>query len=86
MPTNIIIRNAVQKDLSAMFDLDEIVTYEYFLPIFIKGYAHLPLGKNPVYFIELELEIDKERFIECVNGEAESLWVACDQDENSLIL
>ncbi len=84
IPTNISIRNATQEDLSAIVDLDKVVLYEYFLPLYAQECAHLPLGKNPVYFLELALESDKKWFPECVNGNAESIWVAYDQDKNKL--
>ena len=50
----------------------------------MQGYAHLPLGKNPKYFLDLELEKDKKWFPACINGNAESLWVAYDQNKNKL--
>lgn len=84
IPPNIIIRKAIQKDLPALFDFDRTVSYEYFLPLYSTGYTHLPLGKDPTYFLELELENDKKWFPECINGNAESLWVACDQKNNSI--
>jgi len=84
IPTNVTIRNATQKDLPAIFSLDRIIAYEYFLPIFNKGYTHLPLGRDPTYFIELELERDKKWLPECVDSSAESIWIAYDQDKNKL--
>ncbi len=84
MPTNITIRNSTQEDLPAIFSLDRIIAYEYFLPIFSKGYTHLPLGRDPIYFIELELERDKKWLPECVSESTESIWIAYDQDKNKL--
>ncbi len=83
LPSTIDIRLAAEHDLPALFELDRIVSYEYFLPIYSSGYPE-PLASNPAYFLALELEEDKKWFPECIAGNAESLWVAYDQTANAL--
>ncbi len=76
---HIVIREAIQEDLPALFEFDRTISYEYFLPLYSTGYSHLPIGKDPEYYLALELEYEKQWFQECINGTAESLWIAYDQ-------
>lgn len=82
---NITIRKAIHDDLKELFELDKDVSYEYFLPVYSLGYAHLPLGKNPQYYLDLELEEDKKWFVDCIEEKApELLWVADDRANDTV--
>lgn len=57
---DIIIRPAQESDIPEIIVLDHRVSYEYFKPLYVNAYSHLPLGKNPDYFLNLELEDEKK--------------------------
>lgn len=82
---NIYIRPAEQQDLVEIFELDEIITYEYFKPLYENGYKDTPLGKNPNFFIELELENDKKIFPNHIEDKNAKFLLACDESNNKIV-
>ena len=81
---HIIIRNACMHDLKKLLALDRRVSFEYFKPIYANGYAHLELGKNPDYFLELELQNDASWLPACIQGTTqEQILIAYDQQRQT---
>lgn len=82
-PTGIIIRDAHMHDLEQLLAIDRR-SFEYFKPIYANGYAHLELGKNPDYFLELELQNDASWLPACIQGTTqEQMLVAYDQQKET---
>ena len=85
MSCGIIIRKPVLKDVSKIMNLDRLVNFEYFKPIYINGYAHLSVGQNPDYYIEQDLKYDEERLCEAIKIDSFGDFIAVDQDNNKII-
>lgn len=64
--SEILVRPATLADIPEVLELDRRASFEYFKPLYTKAYAHLSLGKNPDYFLELDLKQDEQTFYELV--------------------
>lgn len=85
-PSDITIRAPQQNDLPALIELDRAVSYEYFRPLYITDYAHFPLGQNPDYFLELELEADKHWFARCIEDKTNDYFLIDYDNKKSTIV
>ncbi len=85
IPKNITVRPAQETDLPSIYHLDRAVSFEYFKPLYLKAYAHLDLGKNPDYYLELELEEDKVWFPKCIQGETDDKFIVAHNASNNTI-
>lgn len=83
--SDIIIRSAEKDDLPALLDFDHAVSYEYFKPLFVEAYAHLPIGKDPDYFLDKDLETDKTWFAQCLAGQTDDYFLVAQDVENNRI-
>ncbi len=81
----ITLRPAQETDLPGIYCLDRTVSFEYFKPLYLKGYAHLDLGKNPDHYLELELEEDKDWFAQCIRGETNEHFIIAQDTSNHTI-
>ncbi len=62
----IVIRRAITADSESILDFDRRISFEHFKPRYIQGYPHLPLGKDPDYYLEQEIIHDTKWFPECI--------------------
>lgn len=60
--SNIEVRVVKKNELEEVLELDRRVIFEYFKPLYKKFYSHLPIGQNPDYFLEKDLELDTQNF------------------------
>lgn len=80
------IRRAREHDLPAALELDRSVTFEFFKPLYVTYYAHLPHGKNADHFLLCELDADKQNFPKCLDDtSSRRLLVAEDMRTNTLV-
>jgi len=86
VPQDVVVRHAREKDLPGLFELDRIVTYEYFKPLYISSYAHLPVGHNPNYYLDMEIEEDKEWFPACIAKEVKDVLLVAHDTINDKIV
>ncbi len=70
---HIIIRALQIEDLASILELDRAVTFEFFKPLYTQHYAHLPIGKDPDRYLELELEKDRQLFHQLTKTPMESM-------------
>ena len=80
-----LIRRASHDDIASALELDWRVSVEFFKPLFMHAYQ-TTLGKDPDYYIELDMVNDKKVFTGCVNGEGKHhLYVACDEENMHVV-
>ena len=75
---NITIRFAQVADLTSVCDLDRMVTYEYFKPLYQEHFTHFELGCNPDPFLEKELAADVTDFKQLLTSNANHILIALD--------
>jgi ribosomal protein S18 acetylase RimI-like enzyme len=81
----IIIRPGIKADINPALELDRQVTMEYFKMLFTTYYTDLPVAKDPDYYLNMDLNFDKNLFADCVNMiGCERLYVAFDQEREKL--
>lgn len=75
------IRPAQQDDLEAVLELDRIISWEYFKPLFLQ-YTGLILSQKPDELLEDDLKKDRTMLSEGINHiNNQRLLVACDQND-----
>ncbi len=77
----VVVRPAQMHELNAIMELDRRVAFEFFKPLYLQSYAHLPCGQDPDFYLERELGQDREWFAEFLQGGKSGdyrLLVACD--------
>jgi GNAT superfamily N-acetyltransferase len=78
-PTACVIRPAASHELDAILALDRAVTFEFFKPLYLKSYRHLIDPNKVDYFLNVELDRDKQLFQDVINHQGdERLYVAWD--------
>lgn len=78
-PTACVIRPAASHELDAILALDRAVTFEFFKPLYQRSYAHLIDPNKVDYFLNIELDRDKQLFQDVINHQGdERLYVAWD--------
>lgn len=86
MHADIEIRFACDKDLPELLILDRVVSYEFFKPLWIAGYSHTVLGKNPDYYLEKDLQLDEVLFHQAVKADGQArLCIAHDTKSNRTV-
>ncbi len=81
----IVVRPAAMADVPEVLELDRHVTYEYFKPLYVKAYPHLPLGQDPDRFLEPELQQDEKTFYDCVKNPGNTrLHIAYDSNSKRI--
>ncbi len=83
---DIVIRPIAMADVPAALELNAAICQEYFKPMFIKHYAHTPIGKDPDYYLGLDIANDNTLYPECAqNIGNEKLWIAYDQERDKVV-
>ncbi len=63
----IVLRLAQQADLTALLELDRQCSFEYWKPLFLAGYTHVPVGNQVDQMLEEELIADQKLFANAVS-------------------
>src|SRR5579871_946456 len=86
LSADIVIRPITMADVPATLELNATICQEYFKPMFIKYYTHTPIGKDPDYYLGLDIINDTKQYPECAqNTGNEKLWIAYDQEQAKVI-
>ena len=79
---NIHVRLASVDDLPALFELDYLVSFEFFKPLYEKGYAHLSIGRDAEKWLMEEFRFDLEWFSQIVREQHDNRLYAAFDNSN----
>lgn len=80
------IRFAKQNELQDILEFDRQVSFEFFKPLYETYYSNFALGKNPNYYLELDIKNDAKSFPDYINSiNNKRILIAFDNKKNCIV-